>query len=415
LKHELVHVINLQQTHFNITHWFTEGLAVSSENHPRPAEWNQLLKSRLPKGKLFNLDTIETGFTRPDASGDWAMAYCQAELYVDYMRKLGGEAAIAKMIDAYAQGANTEEALRKTFNMAKADFEKGYLDFVAREVEKIKGLRWANAEDIAELKKTAEERPQDAGAQAELAGGYLYRGAEKEAVEQVEKSLKLEPGNPLAIYVKARLLLKVEKKNEEAIELLEKAIDLKSPEPNGLNLLAGLKLKAERYEEAARLYALGEKLDSANPQWARSLARVYLATENKEKLAETLARVAEADVDDLSVRKKLAQLAIAKRDYASAQRWAGEALEIDLRDAESHAALAESLGGGHNNEGAIEEWKIAVELAPEKPQPRFALADAYYQTGQKEKAKEELEKLLDISPDYSPAKTLLESIEKEDQ
>ena len=28
LSHELVHVITLQQTHFNIPHWFTEGLAV---------------------------------------------------------------------------------------------------------------------------------------------------------------------------------------------------------------------------------------------------------------------------------------------------------------------------------------------------------------------------------------------------
>ena len=26
-----------------------------------------------------------------ESSGDWAMAYCQAELYVDYMRQLGGE------------------------------------------------------------------------------------------------------------------------------------------------------------------------------------------------------------------------------------------------------------------------------------------------------------------------------------
>ena len=46
LRHEFVHVINLQQTDFNIPHWFTEGLAVRHEElpaatgvgtHPRPA------------------------------------------------------------------------------------------------------------------------------------------------------------------------------------------------------------------------------------------------------------------------------------------------------------------------------------------------------------------------------------------
>ena len=37
LTHETVHVINLQQTHFDCPHWFTEGLAVWSENSPAAA------------------------------------------------------------------------------------------------------------------------------------------------------------------------------------------------------------------------------------------------------------------------------------------------------------------------------------------------------------------------------------------
>ena len=39
LKHEFVHVLNLQQTDFNIPHWFTEALAVESEGYPRPQVW----------------------------------------------------------------------------------------------------------------------------------------------------------------------------------------------------------------------------------------------------------------------------------------------------------------------------------------------------------------------------------------
>ena len=37
VKHEFVHVLTLQQTHFNIPHWFTEALAVTSEDIQRPA------------------------------------------------------------------------------------------------------------------------------------------------------------------------------------------------------------------------------------------------------------------------------------------------------------------------------------------------------------------------------------------
>ena len=36
LTHELVHVITLQQTEFNIPHWYTEALAVESEGSPGP-------------------------------------------------------------------------------------------------------------------------------------------------------------------------------------------------------------------------------------------------------------------------------------------------------------------------------------------------------------------------------------------
>ena len=36
LRHELVHIFNLEQTNFLVPHWLTEGLAVSNEGFPRP-------------------------------------------------------------------------------------------------------------------------------------------------------------------------------------------------------------------------------------------------------------------------------------------------------------------------------------------------------------------------------------------
>ena len=39
LRHEFVHVVSLQQTDFNIPHWYTEALAVLQEDLPRPAAW----------------------------------------------------------------------------------------------------------------------------------------------------------------------------------------------------------------------------------------------------------------------------------------------------------------------------------------------------------------------------------------
>src|SRR5207249_567574 len=85
LRHELVHVFNLEQTGFQVPHWLTEGLAVQQEGYSRPAAWNRLLCERADAGELMDLDTIELGFIRPRSGVDWHLAYCQSQLYVEHL------------------------------------------------------------------------------------------------------------------------------------------------------------------------------------------------------------------------------------------------------------------------------------------------------------------------------------------
>src|SRR5262249_3452564 len=98
VKHEFVHVLNLQQTDYRIPHWFTEALAVCNEGFPPPDDWKEMLRTRAPAGKVFNLATINRGFIHPESSDDWQMAYCQAKMYADYMVERFGEDALAKML-----------------------------------------------------------------------------------------------------------------------------------------------------------------------------------------------------------------------------------------------------------------------------------------------------------------------------
>ena len=94
LRHEMVHVFNLQQTDYNIPHWFTEGLAVYNEKiaavslDVAPAEAQAA-------GTLMNLNTLNAGFTRAMSGDDCQLAYCQSELYVEYMIARGGDNAPA--------------------------------------------------------------------------------------------------------------------------------------------------------------------------------------------------------------------------------------------------------------------------------------------------------------------------------
>ena len=411
LRHELVHVVTLQQTRFNIPHWYTEGLAVWCEGYPRPQAWNELLLDRVPRGRLSNLQTLDAGFIRPGNAEQWQMAYCQAELYVEYMLSRGGIDSLRKMLADYADNLTTSAALRHVFGVSQEEFERCYLAWLKKLTAGLSAMKQPSRASFQELLRAQHDHPDDADAAAALAYGYLGREASQEAEKMAQRALKLRPKHPLATYVAARLRLE-NGKTDEAVAMLEACLDRRAPEPMSLNLLAGLKLKAKKYDEAAGLYALGERLEPANPKWTGSLVRVYLLANNRQALAEALTRLARADSDDLATRKKLAEMALTGRDYAAAARWANQGLEIDVKDAEVHRLLAEALAGERQFDPAIEEYEIAVELNPSHPQQRFALADACVQAGHPAKAREVLQALLKLVPDYPGAELLLESLKE---
>jgi cellulose synthase operon protein C len=288
LTHELVHVVTLQQTRFNCPHWYTEGLAVWCEGIRRPDAWNKLLRERVANGKLFNLDTLNFGFSRPQSGGDWQLAYCQAELYVEYMLSIGrriatnkGEEVLRRMLAAYTDGLSTPDAIHRVFGMSQAEFERGYLAFLKQEMAK--GLK----SPVEQLRKAAKEHPADVAAAVALAN---------------------------------------------------------------------------------------------------------------------------ADHEDLAIRKKLVQMALDAKDHAAAERWAGEGIEIDVMDAVLHRVVAESAARRHDYTKAVEEYESAVELKPDDLPSRFALADALVQSKQPAKARGVLEQLLKREPGYPGATALLKSI-----
>src|SRR5205823_12815924 len=126
------------QTHFQVPHWLTEGLAVTNEGFPRPQQWNQLLRQRIPANHLMDLDNIDLGFIRPQSPLDWHMAYCQSQLYVEYLIKKYGPGSIGELLKAYSEGQDTASALMKVCRVDKKSFEEGYrayLDDVLKEMQ----------------------------------------------------------------------------------------------------------------------------------------------------------------------------------------------------------------------------------------------------------------------------------------
>ena len=341
LRHEIVHIFNLEQTHFLVPHWLTEGLAVNNEGFARPQLWNELLRERVPAGKLMNLDNVDLGFIRPRGPDEWNLAYCQSQLYVNYIKEKFGAAAIGEMLAAYREGLDTAEVIQKTCKVDKATFEKGYREYLDEAVKPLlRGKPAEKKKTLAEL-KTAYEKDNDLEAAAELAVRYLDRDR-VQARKLAEDVIERKKNHPKANYVLARLERLAGNVKQER-RLLEEALNRDDPDPRVLLALGKIYYDAKEYDKAAEMFELGRKNEPFDTSWLMQLARVYTQKEDKTKLIDVLKELVPGDADELEQRLRLAQLLLESDKPAEAETYARQAMEIDVRNKEGREILLKAL------------------------------------------------------------------------
>jgi len=365
IRHELVHIFNLEQTKYQAPHWLTEGLAVINEGFPRPQQWNQLLVERVPAGELMTLDNIDLGFIRPRSPLDWHMAYCQSQLYVEYMKEKYGPRTVGDLLNAYRDGLDTSAAIERVSKVDKATFEKGYRAHLETVVKTIKGKPAEKALTFQELKLAYQKDPGNNDVTAQLAEQNLRRRDLIEARKLADAVLAKKSNHPLASYVKAKLVMQAGDA-AQARSLLEEAVDRDAPETKVLQELGKLYYNGNEFPKAAEIYELGHKADPYDSQWLSELARVYAQTGDKDKQIAVLKELVPTDADDLDHRRRLAKLLLAAGRHAEAETYARQALEIDVRDAEALDTLVQALEGQNKGGEAEKVRKILGKPVAQK-------------------------------------------------
>jgi cellulose synthase operon protein C len=356
VRHELVHVFNLDQTGFKVPHWFTEGLAVGNEGFPMSPLWHQLLRKRATDDELFNLDNIMQGFVRPASGEDWQLAYLQSYQYVEYLKKSFGKERIGDFLKAYAEGLSTDMAIQKYCKVAKSDFEKGYRQYLAGLAEKLAGKSPQKVLSFKELESALAKEPDNADMNAQLAERFLLLGDRAEAQRLAEKAAAKQPNHPLAACVLARLMDAGDRR--KALALLEAALDTAAPDLRVLRLLGSLRFESKEYSAAARIFEQGRKAVPYDSTWLIELSKIYRATSDTEKLISVLIDLTPTDADDLESRRLLAQLLTKAGRHAEAERYAREALEIDVLDAACQKMLEAALRTQNKTAEANELMKL---------------------------------------------------------
>jgi tetratricopeptide (TPR) repeat protein len=333
------------------------------------------------------------------------MAYCQAQLYAQYMLATYGPDALAKMLAAYADHLSTREALKRCFGVEQEKFEEGYRDHVKKLVAGLSGKSPQVERDPAETLKGLAADPDNPDLLAEAAVLQLAKKDYAQARKLADRAIEKKPKHPVASYVLAKVR-QVIGDDEAAAKLLADALDREQPDPRVVRALAAQHVEAEEYAEAAELYELMAKQQPQNIEWPKSLARVYLLSKQEAKLGGVLERLAAADADDLVLRKKLAQLALKREAWQDARRWATEAIWIDVQDQVAHQMLADAAVGLKLPAEVVFQYETLVRIDAKDPELWYKLAEAYVAVDKLDKARESVEKLLELSPDHAAGKQL---------
>jgi tetratricopeptide (TPR) repeat protein len=346
IRHELTHIFNLAQTDFQCPHWLTEGLAVRNENMARPALWTTILRDKLAADELFTLDTVMLGFVRPKGPDEWTLAYCQSQLYVEYLTKTHGEESVARLLEAFRDGLDTAAALRSACGVEKEAFEKGYRTFIE---EIVKPYRSQTKDEekpmtFAELEAAQKEDPDDPDLSARLADQLLRRNRPADARKLADAALEKKPGHPLGSIVMARLLVRAGDDNTATV-VLEEALKVNPDDPRLLMTLSRIYTEAKDYLAAARVLEHGRKVCPLDGDWLEQLARLYRMMDESEKLISVLQELVIQDPDELDGRVRLARVSLEAGKPEDAERYARDALQIDVHNEEARKALVEALKG----------------------------------------------------------------------
>ena len=348
LWHELAHVITLQMSNQRIPRWLTEGISVYEEKKAR-AEWGREMDvtfaGMLNRGETLKLKDLNSAFTNPKTI---SLAYFQASLLVEHIVNEYGDAALRKLVRAYATGIDTDAALKATLGTTLDQMQAGFdqtiekmFGTMRRAMVVPEGVEGLSKMPAPALKTLAEANPRSFPVQMALGVALRKAAQPDEAMRAFERAAALVPvsGAP---------------HEEMAAIALE---------------------KKDRPRAAAELTAV-VALDFNNVEAARQLADLLrqLGVDRAAELQPVYQRIAAIDPFDPEAHTMLGRFALARNDADAASR----------------------------------EFRAVIALGPvDKAAAYTDLGESYFKGGKKAEAKKQVLSALEIAPGYERAQELL--------
>ncbi len=351
LWHELAHVITLQMSNQRVPRWLTEGISVYEEKKAR-AEWGREMDvtfaGMLNRGETLKLTDLNSAFTNPKTI---SLAYFQASLLVEHIVTAYGDAGLRTLVRAYAQGIDTDAALKAALHTDFGQMQAGFDQTIERMFGTMRramavpdGVEALLTMPAPALKQIAEAHPRSFPVQMALATALRKAGQSDEAMQAFERAAALVPlaGGPGSPHEQLAAIALENKDRPRAIAALTALV----------------------------------AVDFNNLEAARQLADL----------------LRQSGIDD------------ARRLMPVYQRIAA----IDPFDPEAHAMLGRYALERNEADAASREFRTVIALGPVDRAAAYTdLGESYFTGGKRAEAKKQILAALEIAPGYERAQGLL--------
>jgi cytochrome c-type biogenesis protein CcmH/NrfG len=346
LWHEMAHVITLQLSGNRLPRWLSEGTSVFEERRARP-DWGRDMDipfaRAIDRGGVLKIRELNSGFTSAQTIN---FAYYQASLVVEHIHDTYGQRKLRALIEAYADGSDTETAIKKALGVDIDELQKGFDELLDK--------RYATM-------RRALKAPE--GLKENL------------SVDQLKAMAAENPDN-FTVYM-----------------MLGEALAASSPDA-----------AIAAFEKAEQILPNVRGEDS--PQAA--IAAVANKKGDKARAARALETLATHDHTNIQAARQLVSLADPAKDSSRMQIALKRVVSLDPFDGAAHAQLGRIAMQSGDTAQAVQLFRVALAAKPlDKATAHADLAEALLKAGQRDEARKQVLEALLIAPTYTRAQDLL--------
>jgi len=415
--HEFAHVITLQLSKYRVPRWFTEGLSVYEER--KFADWwerdmDRVLYDRHRAGEIYPILEFNGVFR----GGDVLFAYYLGGLMCEFLDDEFGFGKIIAMLKAYGEEKQTVQVLRDVLGVTPEEYDEGFRRWVDAYVADYRLMpRWSN-KALTGFRERVAENPKDVDALTKIAWAYLHRGNTVDAMSWLGRAWALDKKSPDILALRGRIAMDAGR-TDKAVEWYGKYLEAGGDDFTTRMHLAKLAEGENDFEAAFAHTEAARKCFPVSPEPWLALARMRQGEGDLEGWMKATEQAARLMNTDIPIRLKLAAYFDEAEDWAKLAEILTQVvliypLAIDEDSAMSiHARLARAHSKLKRHAEAALEYEVALELGiprEEEAAVRCELAETLLLLGRTKDARFHARSALDIDPECSPAKEVLERL-----